>query len=451
MSIFFYISFVPAYILILFCDILIDYFFGLKIAGSDGRVKKMWFLSAILLNLSFLCFFKYFNFFNQSISELVRFFGVTYEPFKFYLLVPLGLSFHTFQSVSYLVEIYRRSYQPEKNLGILALYILFYPQLVSGPIERPQELIPQLKQPKEYNESNVIVGFRRILWGFLKKVVLADGLGIMVNSVYNHPHEFSGLPLLLATFLFAYQIYFDFSGYTDIALGSAKVLGFDLVENFKLPYSAKSISEFWRRWNISLSSWMRDYIYIPLGGSRTSRLRNSINILVTFFVSGLWHGANTTFIIWGLLHGVYLVVEKFAKQAGAKLFTKLSRCVAVYERLQKIIVFVLVSFAWIFFRANNVSDALYIVSHLFTNIFKQTQQVFLLGFKSVFSYSPIGFLIILILVFIVQRSEALLIKFGYVHILDKMPKVYRWSIYYAIVILIIFLGQSSQQFIYFQF
>ena len=284
------------------------------------------------------------------------------------LLLPLGLSFHTLQSLAYVIEVYRGAYRAEHNLGVYALYIMFYPKLVAGPIERPQHLLPQFYEKHEFEYDRVVRGLRRMLWGMFKKVVIADSLAPLVSAVYAQPQWYTGPYLIEATIFFALQIYCDFSGYVDIALGSAQVMGFELMENFKMPYLATSISDFWRRWHISLSSWFRDYVYIPLGGNRVSTSRLYFNIFVVFLLSGFWHGANWTFALWGMLHGIYVILskatfglrERVAQSVGLNFFPKFR------NHLQVAITFSLVSFAWIFFRANNTSDALYIASHLFT-------------------------------------------------------------------------------------
>ncbi|MFC2149401.1 MBOAT family O-acyltransferase, partial [Candidatus Auribacterota bacterium] len=339
---------------------------------------------------------------------------------------------------------------------VYALYVSFFPQLVAGPIERSTRLLPQFYKKHDFNYDRVTDGVKLMLWGYFKKIVIADRLAIFVNNVYNNPHDLGGLPLIIATVFFGVQIYCDFSGYSDIAIGSAQVMGFNLMDNFKRPYFSKTITEFWRRWHISLSTWFKDYLYIPLGGNRCSKARNYFNIMVTFLISGIWHGANWTFIIWGALHGFYVVLEHIIKGAWEKCFgsAKFPIPSGVKKYLQVILTFTLVTFAWIFFRANSISDAFYIVGHLFT------------GLGSLLSYGAIkadllgkglGFgeydLIIAIVsiafmeyVHIIQRHESIR------HMLRDKPIYIRWSIYYALVMWILLFGEyGTNTFIYYQF
>ncbi|NJN99133.1 MAG: MBOAT family protein, partial [Anaerolineales bacterium] len=306
-SCYFYMVFVPVYILILFFTIIVDYWAGIYIEEAAGRKRRAYLLLSIFANLSVLALFKYFNFFNSNLAALTTMLGVNYPIENLSILLPIGLSFHTFQSLSYTIEVYRGHQRAERHLGIFALYVMFYPQLVAGPIERPQNMLPQFHTRHSFNYSEFVSGLRMIAWGLLKKMVVADRLAIFVNSIYGNPGQYTGFPLILATYFFAFQIYYDFSGYSDIALGCARVMGFKLMGNFRQPYLATSISDFWQRWHISLSTWFRDYLYIPLGGNRVSRWHWVTNTLIVFMVSGLWHGANWTFVIWGALHGLYTI------------------------------------------------------------------------------------------------------------------------------------------------
>jgi len=307
-SCWFYMAFVPVYILILGFTILVDYAAGILIERNTGPRRKAWLVASIVANLGVLAFFKYFNFLNQNIGALFQAAGIGYGVPDLGILLPIGLSFHTFQSLSYTIEVYRGNQPAERRPGVFALYVMFYPQLVAGPIERPGNLLRQLAIPMQWDTDRVIAGLKQMLWGFFKKLVIADRCGVVVDQVYGHSAEYDSLALALATYLFAVQIYCDFSGYGDIALGAARVMGFDLMVNFRTPYGSTSISEFWSRWHISLSSWFRDYLYIPLGGNRVLRWRWFMNLMIVFLVSGLWHGANWTYVVWGALHGIYLVL-----------------------------------------------------------------------------------------------------------------------------------------------
>ena len=298
-SCFFYMAFIPSYILILIVTILIDYFAGIYLERvEDQRKKKILLWVSIFSTCTVLFIFKYFDFFTGSFVGLAELFGWHLPHPVISIILPIGLSFHTFQSLSYVVEVYRGNQKAEHNFIVYATYVMFFPQLVAGPIERPQNLLHQFWERHVFRYTEVTAGLKRMAWGFFKKLVVADRLALYVNDVYSAPRNFNGLQLTLATFFFAYQIYCDFSGYTDIALGTAQVLGFRLMENFDTPYYSRSISEFWHRWHISLSTWFRDYLYIPLGGSRVSKRRHILNLLITFTISGLWHGANWTYVLW---------------------------------------------------------------------------------------------------------------------------------------------------------
>ncbi len=313
-SSYFYLVFKPIYILILLVTIVVDYFAGIWIAKTEGKKRKWLLILSLISNIGFLAFFKYWNFLNNNLTILLGLMGI-HNPLPDYALeLPIGLSFHTFQAMSYTIEVYRRNQKPEKDFIIYSLYVMFYPQLVAGPIERPQNLLPQFHTNIKYNFENLKAGLMMMAWGLFKKVVIADRLSVMVDYCYDNPTSFSGLTLLVATIFFAFQIYCDFSGYSDIAIGAARTMGFKLMTNFDAPYLSKSISEFWRRWHISLSTWFKDYLYIPLGGNRVGEMRLYINYLIVFTVSGLWHGAAWTFIIWGFLHGFYLVFAIIRKK-----------------------------------------------------------------------------------------------------------------------------------------
>ena len=299
--------------------------------------------------------FKYFNFVNESLADFLQIFSIQFSPHVLKVLLPVGISFYTFQTLSYTIDVYRGKIKPEKHLGIFAVDVSFFPPLVAGPIERASNLMPQFFEKYDFNYERVTNGLKLILWGFFKKIVVADGLAVFVDQVYGSTASFSGPALILATVFFSFQIYCDFSGYSDIAIGSAQVMGYKLMDNFKAPYSARSIAEFWQRWHISLYSWFKDYLYIPLGGNRSGKIKTYRNLMIIFIISGLWHGANWTYIIWGALHGFYLVVSKITEKTRQTIinYSKINKLPFIYGLFQMGIVFLLVCFAWIFFRANS--------------------------------------------------------------------------------------------------
>ncbi len=348
-SCYFYMCFVPRYILILGTMILIDYVAGLKIARNEGKRRKTWLVVSIIANVGILAFFKYFNFLLENLERVVHLvFPAVHLP-GLDILLPIGLSFHTFQAMSYTIEVYRGNQPPEKNFLVYALYVMFYPQLVAGPIERPQNVLPQLHRYQPYDWNNVKEGLSRMAWGFFKKVVIADRLAIAVDYSYDHQGTLSAGGLLVAAILYSFQIYCDFSGYSDIAIGAARVMGIRLMENFNEPYGSATITQFWTRWHISLSSWFRDYIYIPLGGNRRGAKRKKINMLIVFLLSGLWHGANWTFVAWGGLHGM---LAAFLPRKGKGLMIPIN--------------FLLVTLLWVFFRSSGLRQALIYLGRIFT-------------------------------------------------------------------------------------
>jgi D-alanyl-lipoteichoic acid acyltransferase DltB (MBOAT superfamily) len=365
-SCFFYMAFIPKYILVLVVLILFDYLAGVALERAPQPKRKIILACSILANVGFLAVFKYFNFAASNIAAIAASLGWNYSARHLSLLLPLGLSFHTFQSMSYTIEVYRGNQKAERHLGIFALYIMFYPQLVAGPIERPYNLLHQFREEHPFELSRVIDGLRLMLRGLFKKMVIADSLAIVVNRVFDHPKDFPAYGLIAAVYFFTFQIYCDFSGYTDIARGAARVMGFTLMENFDQPYLSKSLVEFWRRWHISLSSWFRDYLYIPLGGNRGSPTRHYFNLLIVFLVAGAWHGADWTFIIWGALHGIFMVALLSTEAARRTLAASwgLSERPRLSNFLSVLCTFHFVALDFVFFRAQSVGDALYILSHL---------------------------------------------------------------------------------------
>ena len=368
-SYFFYMCYNPALVVLIFGTTLISWVSSIFMERTEKKsVKKLLLTLALVVSLGVLFFYKYFDFISVSIAGIGELFGGSGDPVLLNLVLPVGISFYTFQTLSYVIDVYRGNVKTERNFFFYALFVSFFPQLVAGPIERPDNLIPQLREPHPWSRDNAVKGAKYMLLGFFKKVCVADLVGTLVDSVYNSAEEATSLGIVIATLLFSVQIYCDFSGYTDIATGCARIMGIRLMKNFDHPYTATSIKEFWARWHISLSTWFRDYLYIPLGGNRCTRWRHLFNLFVVFLVSGLWHGAAWTFVLWGALHGIYQIIGNLtAKKRGTLViragFTEKSLPVVIVRR---VITFALVAFAWIFFRANSISDAMLLLKSLFT-------------------------------------------------------------------------------------
>jgi len=442
-SCYFYMAFVPIYILILGFTIVVDYFAGIYIENAQGKRRKLFLIYSLVANIGILCIFKYYNFINTNFSYLLHGFGLTNPIPYLSILLPIGLSFHTFQAMSYTIEVYRGNQKAERHFGIYALYVMFFPQLVTGPIERPQNLLHQFREKHHFDNDRVFEGLKLMIWGLFKKLVIADRLGIYVNGAYNYVDQQDGMTLLLATIFFSFQVYCDFSGYSDIAIGTAKVLGFDLMTNFRRPIFAKSTGEFWKRWHISLSTWFKDYLYFPMGGSKGSVPRWYFNLMVVFLISGLWHGANWTYIIWGGINGFYLVFAIITKKYREKFNTSIG--INKFPRLhlffQILITFFLITFSRIFFRSKTVEDAFAVIKKILTfkgSIFNDGTAILL------YSFFAISFLLA-----VEFKKEFYKGSFTLSH------HKYFWvrnSYYSLLVILIILFGVfDGGQFIYFQF
>jgi D-alanyl-lipoteichoic acid acyltransferase DltB (MBOAT superfamily) len=439
----FYMAFVPAYILILAVTIATDYAAGLLIARSEGRRRRRYLLASMAVNLGMLGFFKYFDFFNANLAALAGLIHWNYPIQALAIALPIGLSFHVFQSLSYTIEVYRGHQAPERHPGIFALYVMFYPQLVAGPIERPQNLLHQFHEPKAFDPARVVRGLERMLWGLFKKVVIADRLALVVNQVYGNLPDNHGLPLIIATFCFAFQIYCDFSGYSDIALGAAEVMGFRLMENFKQPYASRSVREFWTRWHVSLSTWFRDYVYLPMGGNRTHWARN---VAVVFLLSGLWHGASWTYVAWGALHAGYMLAERATAGARARLAALLGLAdrPRVLQALGVACTFGAVTLAWVFFRAATPADAIYVIANMPRGLVAELS-------------SPAAFAAVV--AGLGQRD--LVLGLGGIAVLllverlptpVRRPWPLRWGASYALLLALVLFGvYEDQAFIYFQF
>ncbi len=449
-SYYFYMCWRPEYIVLILASTLVDYFAGLGMGRTDDRKKRRKFLlMSLFANLGLLFTFKYFNFFADSLNHLFAAARVDVQMPALDVLLPVGISFYTFQTLSYTIDVYRGETQPEKNPLRFALYVAFFPQLVAGPIERSTRLLKQFYRKVSFSEERLRSGLLLILWGLFKKVVIADRLAIYVNEAYNHPGDYQGWPLILATYFFAFQIYCDFSGYSDIAIGSARILGFDLMENFRQPYFARSISEFWKRWHISLSTWFRDYLYIPLGGNRVVKWRWYYNLMVVFLVSGLWHGANWTFVVWGALHGFYLIFSIWTQTWRAKMreWFGLSRRPRLEALWQTVVTFHLVLVAWVFFRANSLSDALLILNNMSQLDFS------LQGLMDINIELGWGELM-LVMLFIagMELVHVLQISGRLASLSLRMPQPLRLAVFYGLLLSIVFFGVFNHtEFIYFQF
>jgi alginate O-acetyltransferase complex protein AlgI len=442
-SCYFYMAFVPVYILILGFTIIIDYFVGIWLEDTAGRKRKLVLIISLIANVAVLAVFKYYNFLNDNLSQLLNLLGYRNTVKDLSILLPIGLFFHTFQAMSYTIEVYRGNQKAERDFGIYSLYVMFYPQLVAGPIERPQNLLHQFREEHHFDYGNLTEGLKQMLWGFFKKLVIADRLAVYVNSVYGNPQHHSGATFAVATIFFAFQIYCDFSGYSNIAIGAARVMGFKLMTNFNRPYFSRSISEFWKRWHISLSTWFKDYLYISLGGNKVSIPRWYLNLLLVFVVSGLWHGANRTYIIWGALNGVYLVFAIVFEPLKRRFnnVIGLSKFPALEQIFQIITTFILICFSWIFFRANTLKDAIFIVKKIFVfdgPVYFESLSI------PILSLSAIVFLL-----FVEFKWQYLPGKLLFMH--HKNWLVRNLS-YTFLLILILLVGVfNNSQFIYFQF
>ena len=443
-SYYFYMSWKAEYaLLILFCT-AINYFAAILIDKEESKTKKKVILTIdLVLSFGVLFVYKYLGFLTENINQALDLFNSSINLPNFEILLPVGISFFTFQTLSYTIDVYRGDTPVERHFGIFALFVSFFPQLVAGPIERSGNLLHQFHIDKRFDMPRAICGLRMILWGLFKKIVIADNLAVLVNSVYNDVSAHSGISFIIATVAFALQIYGDFSGYSDIAIGSANIMGFNLMKNFDRPYLSKSTGEFWRRWHISLSSWFRDYVYIPLGGSRCGKIRCFFNNMVTFTLSGLWHGANWTFVIWGALNGLYVSLSRLTRDFRNKTSSKVFKSAVLHKIFQVAITFILICFSWIFFRANSLQDAFYIISHLFPLNFETLASSF--SAYQLISCASLALLFAGISFF--SRNNNPISRFFYKH------RSFRYACYLTLFALIMMFGVTVNEtaFIYFQF
>lgn len=475
-SCYFYMVLKPEYIVILFVTIVIDYIAGIWIEKTTGPARRWLLILSLLSNLGILAFFKYLGFFTENVSwffEQIHMPEVAHQVFSLgnrlfvkvlhlfgesgissfkdnKSILPVGLSFHTFQAMSYTIEVYRGNQKAERHFGIYSLYVMFYPQLVAGPIERPQNVLWQFHKTFPYDAENVKAGLMQMAFGLFKKLVIADRLAMLVDYAYANPGEHNGLTLLAATFFYTIQIYCDFSGYSDVAIGAARVMGFSLMENFRTPYIAQSVSEFWRRWHISLSTWFRDYLYIPLGGNRKGEVRQYINMMIVFLASGLWHGPNWTYVIWGGLNGFYQILAVLRDKLLARLgfSSKPPRQITSPVHEQKaqsplrvvgnvLFTFALIMLTWVFFRARSVDDAFLILGRIATlSPFEQIDSP-LNSVEMWFSMALIAFLLV---------KE-------YFYLTIPTGNTARFAVLFVLITFVTYLFGvfSSNQFIYFQF
>lgn len=442
-SYFFYSCWDWKFLFLLAFSTILDYISGLKICNSNTQIKKkIWLIISVSINLGFLGFFKYYNFFIESFADLIQKLGFTAHYSTLNIILPVGISFYTFHGLSYVFDIYNKKIKPSHNWIEYALFVSFFPLLVAGPIERATHLLPQIEKPRKFNYELAVSGLKQILWGLFKKIVIADNCAKAVNLIFNSYESQSGGTLFLGAILFSFQIYGDFSGYSDIALGSGKLLGIKLIKNFNYPYFSRSIAEFWRRWHISLSSWFKDYLYIPLGGSKGGTIKRIRNTFIIFLVSGFWHGANWTFILWGGLNALFILPSIIFKtnRNNMDIVAKGKILPNFKEFFQIVYTFLLASFAWIFFRSESLSQAFSYINKMFNSIH--------LPDLSIFNLSLFPLLLLLILVEWKGRENNYAIE----KLFYKSKTCIRWGFYYILIILMLVFGQkNSQEFIYFQF
>ncbi len=417
----------------------VDYTVGLNLSKAErARTRKTLLMISLLVNLGLLGVFKYFNFFVDSFVDFFSLFGITLRSRSLNLVLPIGISFYTFQTLSYTIDMYRKKIKPTRDIIAFFAFVSFFPQLVAGPIERAKNLLPQFLKSRSFEYEKAKDGLRQILWGLFKKIVIADTCGEMADYMFTNYDWLSGSMLLLGVFYFAFQIYCDFSGYSDIAIGTARLFGFDLMRNFALPYFSRDIAEFWRRWHISLSTWFRDYVYFPLGGSFGGKCIRIRNIIITFTVSGLWHGANSTFLFWGFLNGVYYIPLMLMnkQKTHTKIVAHGRRLPSFNDLCNMSITFFMTMIAWVFFRSESLSSAFHYLSQMCS------QSLLTLPTNK---RAPLLLIVFLVFIEWVQRDKQHPLQF------TKVPLVLRWGLYYLLVFALFFFLKAERTFIYFQF
>ena len=427
---------------LIFFSTIVDYTIGRKLKIEENKIKRkalLW--ASILVNLGFLGFFKYYNFFLDNFISVFSFFGTELKANSLNIILPVGISFYTFQTLSYTIDVYKRKLEPTKDFIAFSAFVSFFPQLVAGPIERATNLLPQFYNKRTFDYSKAVDGMRQVLWGLFKKIVIADNCAKYANLIFNNSADYSGSTLVLGAIFFTFQIYGDFSGYSDIAIGTSRLFGFNLKRNFAFPYFSRDIAEFWRRWHISLSTWFRDYFYIPLGGSRGGTLMKVRNTFLIFVVSGFWHGANWTFIVWGTLNAIYFLPLLLTNNNRNNLETVAQGKLlpSIKELSFMLLTFGLTVFAWIFFRAENIGHAFSYISEIFSS--------------SLFTIPEVRprnlILLIIVFVFIEWIGREGQYAISGVSVFEK--RIYRWGVYFCICLLIFLLQGKQQEFIYFQF
>lgn len=443
-SFFFYACWDWRFLFLLIFSIFLDYVTGIKMGEAKNlNSKKFWFWLSISVNVGFLGVFKYYNFFATSLAESFAAGGIHLEPWTLKVILPVGISFYTFHGLSYVIDIYYERIKPEKNFIDYAVFVSFFPLLVAGPIERATHLLPQIKRKRKFDYDQAVDGLRQILWGLFKKIVIADNCAELANLIFNNANDYNGSTLFLGAIFFTFQIYGDFSGYSDIALGTARLFGIDLLRNFAFPYFSRDIAEFWRRWHISLSSWFKDYLYIPLGGSKGGTWMKVRNTFIIFLVSGFWHGANWTFIIWGLLNALYIMPSIIfnTNRNNIEVVAKGRFFPSVKDFFSIVFTFILTVFAWIFFRAESVSKAIDYIKEIFSSSFFTKIEVFDLK------------LFVLLLLFILIEWQGRANTFAINNIKSIKSPIVRWILYTIIMAVIYLFGNTdvSLDFIYFQF
>lgn len=473
-SLYFYMSWNPKYIILIITSVVITYTSGILMEIYNHR-KKLFLITSLILNLLILFFFKYLNFSFEILQNVLTLIDLRITTPNFNFLLPVGISFYTFQALGYTIDVYRGTVKAEKNFITYALFVTFFPQLVAGPIERTEHLLPQFKQNHLFDVDMAASGLKLAAWGLFQKMVIADRFAVYVNSVYADISAYNSLAVLLSVFFFSFQILCDFAGYSNIAIGVARILGFNLMKNFNAPYLAVSVNDFWKRWHISLSSYFRDYVYIPLGGNRVGKYRHLLNIFITFIISGIWHGAGWNFICWGFLHAIYQIFGSLTANIREKIktFFKIPVSSLPVHIIRIFITFIFITFAWIFFRADTISDALLIIKKItyfpsdLMLMFNEFSVYGVIGSikkglflttiieQGIFSINGFGivelsisFFVILVLILsdIFRQKDSLLFR------VKNMPSICRFIMYYFFILFIIFFGMyTNNQFIYFQF
>ena len=441
-SYYFYACWDFRFLFLLIFSTLLDYYSGIKIENSTSdKNRKFWFWLSILINLGFLGVFKYYNFFIDSIQDVVSVFGHKIDMWSIKVILPIGISFYTFHGLSYVIDVYKKQIQAEKNFINYAVFVCYFPLLVAGPIERATHLLPQIKRKRNFNYAQAVDGLRQILWGLFKKIVIADNCAEYANLIFNNSDDYSGSTLVMGALFFTFQIYGDFSGYSDIALGTSRLFGMELLKNFNFPYFSRDIAEFWRRWHISLSSWFKDYLYIPLGGSVGGLKMKIRNTFIIFLVSGFWHGANWTFIVWGALNALYFLplLLSNTNRNNIKIVAHDKNLPTFKELVSILITFTLTVFAWIFFRANSLTHAITYIKDIFTSKLISLPEI-----------RP-TYVIILVLIFIFIEWVGRRNNYAIEKLFFDSSVLVRWSFYFALIIAIFIFSTKEQEFIYFQF